>query len=302
MISADDIILRYSGGPFNEDAEGSLGGLISSIAVESGALENLFPNVAKVNTNLYRTEYRAIYVLNRSSTETFYNAVVWAEDTKEDLGGAEVKIGIPTQTEVQRIVISDSDKTTGGSFTLKFGSYLMTIDWAGDTGTGDNLEHAFQSIPSFCEIQVTTLSEATQVTYDITFSGGGRNTLQPTIIVEQNLLTSTIGVPDMTVSVVQQGSPINDIATDVAFGNNPPVGVTFVETSDVSAIDIGNIGPGGSCYIWVQRYLAPGTTAAYFHDGFTLKIRGETSDLKLTTLTYCQLVHLSYPQLELLPY
>ena len=302
MITATDIQFQYSGGLFNEDPQLSLGGLMSPLAIHSGSLENLFGNIDDTGDFLYENEYRAIYVLNTHTSETLYNIDVWTEDTQTDVWGTDIKLGIPLEVEVQRITIFDADKITGGSFTLKFGDNTLIIEWDGVSGTGDNIEQAIIVLPNLWDTTVTATTSGTSAMYDVTFGGTGRNKLYPTFVILANNLTSTIGVPDILVSVVQQGSPINSIAVDVGSSNNAPVGVIFTGTSAGSPISVGSLGPGRSFFIWIKRIIPSTITEDYMTDSFTLKLSGEGPELALTTLAYLQFVQLTYSQFRNLPY
>jgi len=306
MISESDIQIRYSGGSFNDDPSASLGGLMSPAVVPGGSLDSLFESLDAVDSpSITIREYRAIYVHNNSEIDGLYDITTWIDSEFSDVGGTTVKIGIPLQIEVQHIIISDSDKITTGDFTLKFGPHDLLIVWAGDSGTGENIRSALAGLPGLHTTAVITTSGITSVGYEITFSGTGRNKWYPALEVADNRLIAGNGsafIPEISPSVVNYGSPINDIATDIAFGNNPPAGVSFITTSEGVPISVGNLRPQESFYIWVEREITLTTLDSYFNDGFTLKLCGDDTDLKLTTLTYEQLIQLTYPIFNTLPY
>ena len=67
VLSSSDLQLRLSGGATNSDATASLGGVLSSQAVSSTTLHNVFDKITGDESNAGDTEYRIVYVRNGGS-------------------------------------------------------------------------------------------------------------------------------------------------------------------------------------------------------------------------------------------
>ena len=89
-----------------------------------------------------------------------------------------------------------------------------------------------------------------------------------------NSLTFTGSTPDISITNVTDGRPINDIAVDIAFGNNAPVGISFEEPTVDSPIFIGHLAPQDNFYIWIERTLVTPAIPEQDDESFTLKIGG----------------------------
>ncbi len=287
MVQRSDILLMYSGGKDNESPNRSLGGNISRFRAPSDTLNNLFdvkpetiPRGAPVSGHApsgTSVEYRALYVKNNSLTGTFYDAHVWIEDQVP--GGADVLIGIPRTNDEQNIAISPASEITGGVFSLKFGTQSTAdIAWGTIGVVSDNIEVALESLDG---LSVVTVDESVLPgdiwNFAISFVGGDGNKLQPNLQTFLNLLTFTGSTPDITVTSVADGRPINDIAVDIAFGNNAPVDISFEEPTVDSPIVIGHLAPQENFYIWIERTLVAPSIPEQDDETFTLKIGGGTA-------------------------
>ena len=113
-VTAEDIQLYYSGGPTNADPNKSLGGPISSYAVPSGQLNNLFDDVSEVESGTGDVEYRCVYIKNTNPTSSLNNVVVWiAQDTPSP--DDEIDIGVdPSGINGTAIQIPDENTPPSG--------------------------------------------------------------------------------------------------------------------------------------------------------------------------------------------
>jgi len=91
-IQPTDIQFFLSGGASNTDPNASLGGAISSTAISSTALNNLFDNVSGAEASAGDTEYRCYYVKNAHASLTWQTVKTWissqttSPDTSVEIG------------------------------------------------------------------------------------------------------------------------------------------------------------------------------------------------------------------------
>lgn len=84
-ITAANMEYRLSGGSANADVTKSLGGAMSSTAIASGVLGNLFTSISGA---LASDRYRCIYVRNGHASQTLKNAKIFVQSgtTSDDTG------------------------------------------------------------------------------------------------------------------------------------------------------------------------------------------------------------------------
>lgn len=98
-IVATDILLKYSvaaaaGDTTAGTAATSLGDQVSTTALTSGALHNLFDPVTGDENAAGESEYRCVFIHNNHATLTYYNVVVYL--VNEVPGGASAAISVDT--------------------------------------------------------------------------------------------------------------------------------------------------------------------------------------------------------------
>jgi len=278
-ISTTDIELRYSGGLFNNDPLLSIGGSIAQIAIEDNTLDNLFDSNPERETDVQYRDFRAIYVINNNTEDIIYDVLVYISKPVQE--PSEILMGVIRHNEIQTISFVDFADITSGSFTLKLGNYITNeIAWDSDTDVfGANIQSAIRNIPGMIDVEVYSPTIAGDaVSYPIYFEGDASNKLQPTLSVNTNQLAAAGQPATITIAVSQAGSPINDVAVHVAFRNNPPAGVSFIETSPVLSVNIGTLRPGEYFPIWLQRTIPAANLASQpvSEDSFEFGISGMT--------------------------
>ena len=276
-MNRNDIRYFYSGGATNRDPSLSHGGVMSIMPAPSDIDQNLFEEYPNLIQDDQKIDYRALYVMNMSFTETFYDVHAWVET--QTPGGPEIFIGIPTATEVQKITVTEASTITGGSFTLKFGDYVTEdILWDTLVLTAENIAVALNAAPTISNVTVSGASvSGDKWEFTVTFAEADRNKLQPTIKSQVNLLTWTGSTPTISITEITNGRPINDIATDVGFANNAPLDVTFVETDPSAPITVGSLAPQDTFYVWLRRTLARPRQTEALTNNFTLRIGGSSA-------------------------
>ena len=278
-ILETDVQLRYSGGPFNIEPDKSLGGLMSQITIKSGSLENLFDSVVDRDKDVPLVDYRAVYVVNSSVIDSLYHVGTLLEDVTTD-GTAIMKIGTSLQNEIQTISIPKEDTVTGGSFALKFGAETTeTINWSADINTmATDIQLALRGLDSLRDVSITGLSSNNNRIFTASFIGEDGNHLHPILSSFESDIKTTSGLADIIITATQRGSPINDVATDIAFANNAPVGIVFVDPMSFFApISIGRLRPSEGFFVWIERTVAVNSSERLKDDGFTLRITGFTT-------------------------
>src|SRR3954454_11533100 len=96
-IVASDIVYRYSGAAAGGDttagaAATSLGDQISTTAITTAVLNNLFDDVSGAEAAAGRVEYRCAFVLNNHATLTLQNAGIYI--TSQTSGGGTIDMGL----------------------------------------------------------------------------------------------------------------------------------------------------------------------------------------------------------------
>lgn len=248
IASENDLILRYSGGLFNNDPVQSLGGSMSNVNIVSNTIDNLFDGVVSLSDI---ADYRAIYIINNHDTDSFFNVKCWLENVNQT--GSEISVGTFNINERQKISFLDYGNISNGSFVLKIGKFTTgQIIWDNDINVvAENIKTAINESPMISG----TMVESTDVTNDVgniylTFEDQDKNTSHPILrIVSQDLNNN----PDILISIIQKGSPINDIAMDIEFDNNSPFEITFTKADFSTPIEIGCLRPGYAFFLWFKR-------------------------------------------------
>ena len=120
-ITQSDIEFYLSGGSDNTDPNASLGGAISSTAVQDNTLNNVFDDVSGQESQDGDTEYRCIYVKNNHASDTWYNVVVWISqetpaDDQIDIGLDPAGVGDGSTTGVATTIPDESTAPEGVTF------------------------------------------------------------------------------------------------------------------------------------------------------------------------------------------
>lgn len=280
VVSPSDISFVYSGGLSNNDPNASLGGDPSSFPIID-SINNLFDNIEPQESESGDEEYRAFYIFNDNASDSFSDAKIWVE-SEIDLG-ARVELGVNLTDEVQRMIITPDVDITGGSFkieiTYQLGVATVTetsnnVFWNSDFDVlAQNIETALNGLNLFSEVQVEKVGSA--AIFDITFQGNDGNKAQPTLIIAENMLTSSGDPAEIEVNLLTQGSPINRIAPDIGTENISPSGISFTTSDSDSPITIGKLDAGQGFPIWVKR-IVPANTEGQNLDGFTLRLQGSS--------------------------
>jgi len=259
---AEVIGYLLSGGATNTNPNSSLGGLPSSVEVKTG-LNSLFSQVTKNEATSGGTRYRCIYISNNSSDDLF-NVQSIVDQTAELLSS--VEIGIYSENENQLISILGSP--TSGTFKLKYtvtvGGVVVVqttsdIAWNSDQlVTSDNIQQAINLLTYLSDVIVTPATVTGGYGYNVEFAGNdGKRS--------QNILEivnfSVSGATSSSVVRITSGGPINQVAANVGFENQPPFDVSFSEE-----VDVGMMRSGDVYGIWIKRITPPST------DGSTQRV------------------------------
>ncbi len=280
-VTVDDISLVLSGGVNNLNPNLSLGGDPSSKQVVSALVNNLFSNVTPDQAEDGYEDYRCFYLFNDSDS-TVYNIEIWIESEVEN--GASLELGVAQADEIQRITISQA-LPTAGQVTLSYEGHDFDLDAFDDLGEAAlSLEASLLSLVDdndealLEEVQVTSPSSISSSVYifDVLFTGkeGSRN--HSLIEVEQDAFVPT--QTDVTVTVTQDGTPVNTIAPEIATEFTAPPNVSFYSPTQEEPITVYKLKPAEGFPIWLKRSTEE-DTASVANDGATLKIRLETISL-----------------------
>ena len=271
-VLASDISLNLSGGTTNVNPQTSLGGNPSNQPVV-GVVNNIYDNVSPDDAEVGLIDYRCIYLFNNNGSDNFYNVNVFT--LSEVLGGASVRIGTDVRTDIQQITVDGS--VSGGSFELTYtgssGANPVTVPYASDDAVwAQNVEDALNSLDDLSGVSVDGIPGVSSRAFVVNFLGNDDNRFHELLDETSNDLTG--GASTITITKIQNGSPINAIAPEIAFDTTPPVGVSFVASDEGSPVVIGNVLAGDGVPIWFERTTSPDTDAVE-GDGFTMRIAGD---------------------------
>jgi hypothetical protein len=274
-ITSDQISLVLSGGSGNNDPKFSLGGQPSAFPITSGQLNNLFDDVTAEETSGGLDEYRCLYVFN-DGLETVYNVKLWIDSQVE--GGSDILIGAAEQDEVQRLTIRGT--ISAGTITLSYAGKTFTTNfdpsiniWAQNIEVSMNGLLDDESVHLLNDVTVTGQQSGTNRFFDITFTGIDGKRDHPMLLNVSNDLSPT--PTQVALSLLLQGSPVNNVAPSVDVDTTPPGGVTFSSPTIDAPITIIKLGPSEGFPFWVKRTTQAGATALS-RDAFVLKIRIES--------------------------
>jgi len=279
-----DIAIVLSGGPTNTDPNKSLGGQSSATPVVSGNLNNLFDDVTADEGEAGSEEYRCIYIYNDGDT-AIYNCRVWIASETES--GATAEIGVLALSEVQRIRLVGEQ--TSGTFSVMYEGATAVVTYNTDSevlatnlqNSLNNLRHPTTNAPLLRQVIVRPQQvSGTTLLLDVDFSGGLGGNGQDDFR-NHDLLTisdnSLDPAPEITVSVLQEGSPINSIAEVVDLETQPPQNVGFYKPTSVSPINIPKLLPEEGFSVWVKR-ITPSAVTPTEADGLTIRFRTNSLD------------------------
>lgn len=112
-IITADFAFRLSGGSANSNANASLGGAKSSVAVSTG-VDALFDAVSASEASAGRVEYRCIYLHNANAADAMVAARVWV-DANTPLAGTTLDIAVGTA------VVNGTEQTVANETTAPSG-------------------------------------------------------------------------------------------------------------------------------------------------------------------------------------
>lgn len=280
-ISPNDIVYLLSGGTYNNNPYNSLGGEPSLRAV-FGVVNNLFDDVTSSEAEQGSVDYRCIYVANNNAVDSFYDTRLYIES--QTIEGSNIKIGVPTATDTQRIIVAGS--VQGGSFTISYDGTSVTVNWDLYLAQwAKNIEDGLNALSELGGVVVDASTYSTEGgdvfnqtrVFEITFAGVSNNRYHPTLqLVANNLIAPSPATIQIT--KIQDGCPINAIAAEIDTDKIEPYGITWETPTEAAPLFIGTMRHGDSFPIWIQR-----TTSAQSDplsdDGFVLRVLGRPFSL-----------------------
>ncbi len=254
----NDISFLLSGGPNNVDPVKSIGGSISKQSIDN-QINNIFSDVTRDQSFIGFVDYRCLYIRNDSLNEKLRDASFYISKSLE---GADIAIGFSLKSDVQALIV-EGDPGTGASFQIQytirnagltFTQTTREILWVPDENTmAQRIAAIVNSLTNVRGIQV--IGHRSDLGYDFLITFGGSSTGR-----WQELL-GPINEDGIQVSVMRvvQGGPINSIAPNIGFTNNPPNGVTFFESDNLTPIEIGTLFPQDFVPVWLRRTVQKNT-------------------------------------------
>lgn len=276
-ITNSDIVYLLSGGTNNNNPLLSIGGSPSGTLILD-SINNLFDNVSNEEALVGANEYRCFYIYNNTGPTNIqpdlperilYRSRIYV--TSQVSGGSDAIIGVTQINEIQTISISATP--VGGNFSISYdGQIDQTINYDPDlTIFANNLQLALLNYPELEGITVNGTNPGF-IKFDISFGGksGGRN---HSLLEITNCSLTGVLISDINVNKAVEGAPINSVATNIGFVQNPPNNVTFGLPDENSPIEIGDLRGRDFIPIWIKRSVSAGTEAKAL-DGITIRIEG----------------------------
>lgn len=256
LFYTEDVKYYLSGGALNRETSKSLGGAPSDEQV-GDSLNNLFGREKLTGG----TTYRCMYIFNVGAT-VMENTKIWIEQNAEL---SDIDIGIAFFTEVQQITLSGTP--TGGDFKLRYTANVEGIQVSQNTDEipfsstaitmANNIQNALNDLDLLSEVTVTATFTTAWI-YRVTFGGIHNYREHQTLTVIQNHVTgSDIALSTQTIT---EGHPVNAIAADIGFENQPPNGVSFTRPDQLTALTIGTLSPLDGFAVWLRRTSLANTT------------------------------------------
>jgi hypothetical protein len=278
--SANDIFVSLSGGTSNINPNLSLGGEPSIFPILRSSLNNLFDDVKSDVSQEGIEDYRCIYIFNDGDT-TIWNVKLFI--SFENTNGAIVQIGIYELNEYQRLIITGASPSTTGKIVLSFSGQTFDLVYNPNIpNMAVDLENSLNNLIKdvstgekfFKDVFVTAQGTTETNVFDIRWRGkdSKRSFDRINLANNGNQLDPTANV---SLSVIQSGSPINTIAGEINNKTTPPSGVLFSNSTFENPILIPFLDPNDGLPLWVKRTVVAGTTATE-NDGFNLRIEAES--------------------------
>ena len=269
-----DISVVLSGGGDNLNPDNSIGGSPSLTPVTSNIINNLFNDISSEQNLDGVEDYRCIYFFNDGET-IIYNVEVFISE--DYVGGAGMEIGVSSQDESQRILVSGIP--TGGSVAFSYDSNPVVLNYNSNLSTmALDFQNALNSLvdgdgkPILEDVSITVQPIGPSIIFDLLFSGQDGKKDHPTLTISSNDFTPAMAV---VVSTIQAGNPVNTIASEIGNSTTPPGGVGFFAANSGSPITLPKLHTGDGFPLWIKR-VVPANTEAKANDGFNLRFQAES--------------------------
>lgn len=278
--TANDISVWLSGGASNINPNQSLGGDPSISPIVNNTLNNLFDDVTAEEALDGVENYRCIYIFNDGDT-TIWNVKLFI--FADEAAGASMEIGIYERNESQRLTITGASPSLTGKIVLSYSGNAFDLFYNSNISImASDLQAALEELVKdeetgekfFKNITVTAQGTAENNIFDIKWDGKDAKRSFESLVLTSNQLTPATGVT-VSLSTIQNGSPINTIASGIGNENTPPGGVGFFAATLASPITIPFLAPDDALPLWIKRTVVAGT-AAVENDQFTLRILAES--------------------------
>ena len=240
-------------------------GLLNSYAINTtvGKKNNLFPDVTASQASSGVTLYRKFFRKNTSSTDTWYNVVLFIQ--KQPTNSA-LSIGLGIDNS------NDSDATQGNMVAMSANAQIALVSSGADTRTVTLIGLDANGNPIS---ETDTLNGTTENLSNTTFSKlylayASATDANNTITIKQGSGGSTLGTigPNKISSFLWFGKKVDNTQTIVnAEGGDIP--------SYSTGIKVGNVAVGGNIGIWC-RLMVPAGASAVGNNTSAITAMGET--------------------------
>jgi hypothetical protein len=287
--SADNISIVLSGGQSNTNPDKSLGGEPSPHQIVDSSLNNLFNDVSTDQSTVGIEDYRCIYFFNDGET-SIWNLKLWLN--QGTASGADVEIGFENRNEIQRIIISNN--VSGGYLDLSYEEYTFKSYYNANIGLwAESLQSDMMNLTKtgnedyfFKNLTVTGTQSSNSIIFDVKWQGKDANRNFAKFIVKTsptdgNQLTTVVdendvlGLVDVSITVLSEGSPINTIANEIGVSTTPPGAIYFLSHIESDPLVLPRLDPTETFPLWIKRTILSGTTAKE-GDNFVLLMSAES--------------------------
>jgi hypothetical protein len=240
-------------------------GLINSYAINTsvGKKNNLFPDVTASQSSSGITLYRKFFRKNTSSTDTWYNVVLFIQ--KQPTNSA-LSIGLGIDNS------NDSDATQGNMVAMSANAQIALISSGADTRTVTlkGLDASSNPISETVTLNGTTEVLSTNTFSKLYLAYASATDANNTITIKQGSGGSTLGTigPNKISSFLWFGKKVDNTQT-----------IVNAEGGDASSystgIKVGDIAIGSNIGIWC-RLMVPAGASAVGNNTAAIQSQGET--------------------------
>ena len=258
----------YSGAGTAINPKESLGG-----ARNSNEVVDIFDDVTAKKSRAGQVDYRCIYIKNDDIEGLLRHAKFYVDWERKS--GSYVDVGVVLRNAIQAVeIIGLKPPNENDEMTLNvptFGDFIVPYhvnitEWQG------RFQTAMRGLDGLQDVIVVVAGEIgfpTDVTFKVYFEGqAASRSISLITLVDNSLNGQTISITS-----IQNGSPINIIACTVPSVTTTPACTKFDYPLRGNPIELGNLRPGDEFPVWLRR-TTPSLTRIKLLDKIRFNVEG----------------------------